>query len=127
MKPISYCCSLITACYTYLCGQQCTATYICSLVKTSNCVLLLIIFFYFYYDRANLLFHQVFLLVSYECLITFNSLFLLSWLLQAELYRVKKEFKKAEPLYLEAINILEESFGPVDIRYNLNFHLARKK
>lgn len=65
--------------------------------------------------------------MSYECLITFNSLFLLSWILQAELYRVKKEFKKAEPLYLEAINILEESFGPVDIRYNLNFHLAGKK
>jgi hypothetical protein len=35
---------------------------------------------------------------------------------QAELYRVRKEFDKAEPLYLEAINILEESFGPDDIR-----------
>jgi hypothetical protein len=40
-------------------------------------------------------------------------------LFQAELYRVKKEFDKAEPLYLEAINILEESFGPEDIRYSL--------
>ncbi|KAH7557027.1 hypothetical protein JRO89_XS11G0031400 [Xanthoceras sorbifolium] len=34
----------------------------------------------------------------------------------AELYRVKKAFDKAEPLYLEAINILEDSFGPEDIR-----------
>ena len=44
-----------------------------------------------------------------------NSLLLL---FQAELYRVKKEFHKAEPLYLEATNILEESFGPEDIRYS---------
>ncbi|GAU22418.1 hypothetical protein TSUD_123050 [Trifolium subterraneum] len=34
----------------------------------------------------------------------------------AELYRVKKAFDKAEPLYLEAIKILEESFGPDDIK-----------
>lgn len=37
--------------------------------------------------------------------------------LQAELYRIRKTFDKAEPLYLEAINILEESYGPDDIRY----------
>lgn len=36
---------------------------------------------------------------------------------QAELYRVNKEFDKAEPLYLEAINILEEAFGHDDVRY----------
>ncbi|XP_076955611.1 uncharacterized protein LOC143630503 isoform X1 [Bidens hawaiensis] len=40
----------------------------------------------------------------------------------AELYRVKKAFDKAEPLYLEAINILEESYGLEDIRYSI--HLA---
>ncbi|KAK4359990.1 hypothetical protein RND71_022219 [Anisodus tanguticus] len=34
----------------------------------------------------------------------------------AELYRVKKAFNKAEPMYLEAISILEESFGQVDVR-----------
>ncbi|XLR27047.1 hypothetical protein S83_054947, partial [Arachis hypogaea] len=34
----------------------------------------------------------------------------------AELYRIKKDFSKAEPLYLEAIDILEEAFGPDDIR-----------
>lgn len=33
------------------------------------------------------------------------------------MYRVKKAFDKAEPLYLEAINILEESYGHEDIRY----------
>lgn len=38
-------------------------------------------------------------------------------LFQAELYRVNKAYNKAEPLYLEAISILEESFGPEDIRY----------
>lgn len=38
---------------------------------------------------------------------------------QAELYRVKKLFDKAEPLYLEAISILEGSYGPEDIRYNI--------
>ncbi|KAL6323876.1 hypothetical protein AAG906_005873 [Vitis piasezkii] len=53
--------------------------------------------------------------------------------LQAELYRVKKLFDKAEPLYLEAINILQESFGPEDIRvgatlHNLGqFYVMRKK
>ncbi|MQL90765.1 hypothetical protein Taro_023368, partial [Colocasia esculenta] len=35
----------------------------------------------------------------------------------AELYRVQKAFEKAEPLYLDAINILEEAFGPEDVRY----------
>lgn len=45
-----------------------------------------------------------------------NCRFLL--LLQAELYRVNKLYHKAEPLYSEAISILEESFGPEDIRYN---------
>ncbi|WZY88671.1 hypothetical protein YC2023_045406 [Brassica napus] len=34
----------------------------------------------------------------------------------AELYRVKKEFDKAEPLYLEAVSILEEYYGPEDVR-----------
>lgn len=29
---------------------------------------------------------------------------------------MRKAFEKAEPLYLEAINILEESFGTDDIR-----------
>lgn len=38
------------------------------------------------------------------------------FLLQAELYKVKKDYAKAEPLYLEAINILEEYFGINDIR-----------
>ncbi|KAI3784422.1 hypothetical protein L1987_43521 [Smallanthus sonchifolius] len=38
----------------------------------------------------------------------------------AELYRVKKAFDKAEPLYLEAINILEESYGHEDIRYMIH-------
>lgn len=37
-------------------------------------------------------------------------------MLQAELYRVRKAFEKAEPLYLNAINILEEAFGSEDIR-----------
>lgn len=37
--------------------------------------------------------------------------------MQAEIYRVKKLFEKAEPLYLDAIQILEESFGPEDVRY----------
>lgn len=45
-----------------------------------------------------------------------NCSFLLL-LFQAELYRVNKAYNKAEPLYLEAISILEESFGPEDIRY----------
>ncbi|CAM0948814.1 unnamed protein product [Alopecurus aequalis] len=34
----------------------------------------------------------------------------------AEFYRLRKEYEKAEPLYLEAIEILEQSFGPDDIR-----------
>ena len=42
-------------------------------------------------------------------------------LLQAELYRVQKAFDKAEPLYLEAIDILEEAFGPEDVRYVMYF------
>jgi len=37
--------------------------------------------------------------------------------LQAEFYRLKKEYEKAELLYLEAIEILEESFQSDDIRY----------
>jgi len=35
----------------------------------------------------------------------------------AEFYRLRKEYEKAEPLYMEAIEILEQSFGPDDIRY----------
>nr|BAK02344.1 predicted protein [Hordeum vulgare subsp. vulgare] len=35
----------------------------------------------------------------------------------AEFYRLRKEYEKAEPLYLEEIEILEQSFGPDDIRY----------
>jgi tetratricopeptide (TPR) repeat protein len=35
----------------------------------------------------------------------------------AEFYRLKKEYEKAELLYLEAIEILEESFQSDDIRY----------
>lgn len=49
-----------------------------------------------------------------ESVITQLNFQLLSF--QAELYRVKKAFDKAEPLYLEAIKILEESFGPDDVR-----------
>ncbi|KAH7533243.1 hypothetical protein FEM48_Zijuj04G0109600 [Ziziphus jujuba var. spinosa] len=46
-----------------------------------------------------------------------------TWLLfQAELYRVNKAFDKAEPLYLKAIDILEETFGPEDIRVGSAFH-----
>lgn len=41
-------------------------------------------------------------------------------LFQAELYRVNKAYNKAEPLYLDAISILEESFGPEDIRYTMD-------
>ncbi|XP_031396886.1 uncharacterized protein LOC116207909 isoform X3 [Punica granatum] len=41
---------------------------------------------------------------------------------KAELYRVMKAFDKAEPLQLEAINILEDSFGPEDIRVGVAFH-----
>ncbi|KAD0676521.1 hypothetical protein E3N88_43877 [Mikania micrantha] len=41
---------------------------------------------------------------------------------RAELYRVKKAFDKAEPLYLEAINILEESYGHEDIRVGAALH-----
>lgn len=36
--------------------------------------------------------------------------------LQAELYRVQKDFDKAEPLYVEAINILEGYYGLNDVR-----------
>nr|CAB3487787.1 unnamed protein product [Digitaria exilis] len=39
----------------------------------------------------------------------------------AEFYRLKKEYEKAELLYLEAIEILEESFGSNDIRYITDF------
>ncbi|CAL5326699.1 unnamed protein product [Camellia sinensis] len=52
---------------------------------------------------------------------------------KAELYRVKKAYDKAEPLYLEAVKILEESFGPEDIRvgaalHNLGqFYLVQRK
>ncbi|XP_056173061.1 uncharacterized protein LOC130139651 isoform X2 [Syzygium oleosum] len=42
--------------------------------------------------------------------------------INAELYEVMKAFDKAEPLYLEAVNILEESFGPQDIRVGVAFH-----
>ncbi|KAJ3674128.1 hypothetical protein LUZ60_006120 [Juncus effusus] len=51
----------------------------------------------------------------------------------AEFYRVKKEFDKAEPLYLEAVNILEDSLGTDDVRvgaalHNLGqFYLAQHK
>ncbi|KAJ8427808.1 hypothetical protein Cgig2_029222 [Carnegiea gigantea] len=38
----------------------------------------------------------------------------------AELYRVRKSYDKAEPLYLDAIKILEESFGPEDVRFEDN-------
>ncbi|XP_050228150.1 uncharacterized protein LOC126677527 isoform X3 [Mercurialis annua] len=49
-----------------------------------------------------------------------NNLILLFF--QAELYRVKKAFDKAEPLYLEAVKILEASYGPDDIRVGAAFH-----
>ncbi|KAF6150805.1 hypothetical protein GIB67_020888 [Kingdonia uniflora] len=51
----------------------------------------------------------------------------------AELYRVRRAFHMAEPLYLEAINILEESYGLEDIRvgaalHNLGqFYLVQRK
>lgn len=35
---------------------------------------------------------------------------------QAELYRVQKSYDRAEPLYLDAISILEEAFGQDDVR-----------
>ncbi|XP_048633339.1 kinesin light chain isoform X1 [Brassica napus] len=41
---------------------------------------------------------------------------------KAELYRVKKEFDKAEPLYLEAVSILEEYYGPEDVRVGATLH-----
>ncbi|XP_020531338.1 kinesin light chain 3 isoform X3 [Amborella trichopoda] len=40
----------------------------------------------------------------------------------AELYRIRKEFEKAEPLYLEAIDILDKSLGCDDIRVGFAFH-----
>ncbi|RWW22056.1 hypothetical protein GW17_00013763 [Ensete ventricosum] len=40
-----------------------------------------------------------------------------AYFLSAELYRVKKAYEKAEPLYLKAINILEDTFGADDVRY----------
>lgn len=99
-------------CYLYLFSR---------IDELHNCVLLLI-YVHIYIFRSEPIFLPA-SLRAYECLFTFNSLFFfLSWQLQAELYRVRKAFKKAEPLYLEAIDILEESFGPEDIRYNLNFH-----
>lgn len=41
--------------------------------------------------------------------------------MQAEFYRLKKKYEKAELLYLEAIEILEESFGSNDIRCITDF------
>jgi len=46
-------------------------------------------------------------------------LYLFVPLCKAELYRVKKEFDKAEPLYLEAVSILEEFYGPDDVRWEI--------
>ena len=54
-----------------------------------------------------------------------NSLFLcLHFFLffQAELHRVNKAFDKAEPLYLQAIDILEQTFGPNDVRYSMIYY-----
>ncbi|CAL9211336.1 unnamed protein product [Musa hybrid cultivar] len=45
----------------------------------------------------------------------------------AELYRVKKAYEKAEPLYLEAINILEDTFGADDVRYGHVFYFVCKR
>lgn len=39
--------------------------------------------------------------------------------IQAEFYRVQKLYDKAEPLYLDGISILEEAYGPDDVRYVL--------
>lgn len=61
----------------------------------------------------------VFIYLIYGTLHFTKSCYSLLLLFQAELYRVKKEFDIAEPLYLEAINILQESFGAEDIRYSL--------
>jgi hypothetical protein len=58
-------------------------------------------------------------LVSVKWIDSFNLFS--SWPLQAEFYRLKKEYEKAELLYLEAIEILEESFGSDDIRYIKDF------
>ncbi|KAL2898411.1 Nephrocystin-3, partial [Bienertia sinuspersici] len=41
---------------------------------------------------------------------------------QAELYRVQKSFDQAEPLYVEAISILQEVFGQDDVRVGAAFH-----
>lgn len=38
------------------------------------------------------------------------------------MYRVKKEYAKAEPLYIEAISILEDSYGSNDIRVGAALH-----
>ncbi|XP_059309960.1 uncharacterized protein LOC132061110 [Lycium ferocissimum] len=59
--------------------------------------------------------------------------YLLNHQVLAELYRIEKVFNKAEPMYLEAINILEESFGQDDVRiaaalHNLGqFYLMQRK
>ena len=39
---------------------------------------------------------------------------------------MKKAFDKAEPMYLEAIKILEESFGQEDVRYVLKGLLIKQ-
>lgn len=48
----------------------------------------------------------------FSCMEVSNSMLKL----QAELYRVERMFEKAEPLYLEAIEILDVTLGPGDLR-----------
>lgn len=36
---------------------------------------------------------------------------------QAELYRMKREYAKAEPLFLESVQRLEQALGPLHERY----------
>ncbi|KAG7578827.1 Tetratricopeptide-like helical domain superfamily [Arabidopsis thaliana x Arabidopsis arenosa] len=38
------------------------------------------------------------------------------------LYRVEKEFDKAKPLYLEAVSVLEDLYGPEDVRVGATLH-----
>ncbi|KAL6560815.1 hypothetical protein OROHE_005992, partial [Orobanche hederae] len=52
---------------------------------------------------------------SYFLPYNFPKLVKLRPLFQAELFRIKKDFDNAEPLYLEAIDILEKHFGTEDI------------
>lgn len=77
----------------------------------------------------NVLLRLGFLSLGNNCILnlTFSNLVInIRLLFQAELYRVNKAFDKAEPLYLKAIDILEETFGPEDIRYTMIIKQSRQ-